>query len=126
MIHLYGPYLLASVLVGLGVYGIVVRRNAVLVLVGVELVLSGTLILFVTAAATGGARFSAGSVLPLFVITIAAAEVVVALSVILTVFKHQRRLDLDEPSDQGALPADPGAAGDGGDADIDERAEVPW
>ena len=112
MIHLVGPYVLASVLVGLGIYGVIARRNAVLLLIGVELILSGTLILFVTAAVTGGERFSAGSVLPLFVITIAAAEVVVALSVILAVFKHESRLDLDDPAD-AALPApDPGPPGD--------------
>ena len=40
MIHLLGPYLLAAALVGLGVFGIAVRRNAVLLLVGVELVLT--------------------------------------------------------------------------------------
>ena len=45
MIHLAGPYLLAAALVGLGVFGIAVRRNAVLLLVGVELVLSGALVL---------------------------------------------------------------------------------
>ena len=106
MIHVAGPYVLASLLVGLGLFGIVVRRNAVLMLIGVELILSGTLILFVTAAATSGDRLSAGSVLPLFVITIAAAEVVVALSVILTVFRHQGELDLDEGSG-GADAAEP-------------------
>jgi NADH-quinone oxidoreductase subunit K len=107
VIHVLGPYILASVLVGIGVYGIVVRRNAVLLLVGVELVLSGTLILFVTAAATGGDNFAAGSVLPLFVITIAAAEVVLALSVILAVFRHQGVLDLDEGSGRPVEAPDP-------------------
>ncbi len=119
MIHVVGPYILASVLVGIGVYGIVVRRNAVLLLVGVELVLSGTLILFVTAAATGGDHFAAGSVLPLFVITIAAAEVVLALSVILAVFRHQGVLDLDEGS------ARPAEAPDQPDGPADEPADVP-
>ncbi len=94
MIHLAGPYLLASVLVGLGVFGITVRRNAVLLLVGIELVLSGGLVLLVTTQAAAGDRWAAGSVLPLFVITIAAAEVVVALAVILTAFRHRASIDL--------------------------------
>ena len=51
MIHLAGPYLLASVLVGLGVFGITVRRNPVLLLVGIELVLSGGLARLVTTQA---------------------------------------------------------------------------
>lgn len=98
MIHLAGPYLLASALVGLGVFGIAVRRNAVLVLVGVELVLSGSLVLLVTTQAAAADRWAAGSILPLFVITIAAAEVVVALVVILAAFRQRERIDLDEPS----------------------------
>ena len=98
MIHLAGPYLLAAALVGLGVFGIAVRRNAVLLLVGVELVLSGALVLLVTTQAAGADRWAAGSVLPLFVITIAAAETVVALAVILTAFRQRSRVDLDEPS----------------------------
>jgi NADH-quinone oxidoreductase subunit K len=61
----------------------------------------------VTAAATGGDNFAAGSVLPLFVITIAAAEVVLALSVILAVFRHQGVLDLDEGSGRPVEAPDP-------------------
>ncbi len=98
MIHLLGPYLLAAALVGLGVAGIAVRRNAVLLLVGVELVLSGSLVLLVATQAAGADRWAAGSVLPLFVITIAAAEVVVALAVVLLVFRLRGTIDLDAPS----------------------------
>ena len=102
MIHLAGPYLLAASLVGLGVFGIAVRRNAVLLLIGVELVLSGSLVLLVTTQAAAADRWAAGSILPLFVITIAAAEVVVALAVVLSAFRQRDRIDLDEPS--GAAP----------------------
>ena len=101
MIHVLGPYLLAALLVGFGVTGIAVRRNAVLLLVGVELVLSGALVLLVTTQATAGDRWAAGSVLPLFVITIAAAEVVVALAVVLAVFRRRGSIDLDEPGRGG-------------------------
>ena len=100
MIHLLGPYLLASVLVGLGVFGITVRRNAVLLLVGIELVLSGGLVLLVATQAAGADRWAAGSVLPLFVITIAAAEVVVALAVILTAVRHRSSIDLAQRSEE--------------------------
>ncbi|MGL5928143.1 MAG: NADH-quinone oxidoreductase subunit NuoK [Dermatophilaceae bacterium] len=98
MIHLAGPYVLAAALIGLGVAGIAVRRNAVLLLVGVELVLSGALVLLVTTQAAGADRWAAGSVIPLFVITVAAAEVVVALAVIMAAFRHRGSIDLDEPS----------------------------
>lgn len=99
MIHLQAAYAVAALLVGLGVTGVVIRRNAVLVLIGVELILSGSLILLVTTQAATGDRWAAGSVLPLFVITIAAAEVVVALAVILTAYRHRARIDVTEPSE---------------------------
>ena len=51
---LLGPYVLAALLVGIGLYGVLARRNAVLVLIGVELVLGGALVLLVSTAAAGG------------------------------------------------------------------------
>ena len=99
MIHLAGPYIVAALLIGLGVMGVTVRRNAVLLLIGVELILSGSLVLLVASGATAPSRWEASSVLPLFVITIAAAEVVVALAVILAAFRHRGSIDLDEPLD---------------------------
>lgn len=104
MIHPVGPYLLAAALVGLGVAGIAVRRNAVLLLVGVELVLSGGLVLLVATQAAGADRWAAGSVLPLFTITIAAAEVVVALAVVLAVFRQRGSIDLDRRSEPEDAP----------------------
>lgn len=94
MIHSGGPYLLASVLIGLGLYGMLARRNAVLVLVGAELVLAGGGLLLVTAGAVGGDRSWSGQVLTLFVITIAAAEVVIALSVIVAAYRRRGHIDL--------------------------------
>lgn len=96
MIHLAGPYLLAAVLAGLGTYGVLARRNAVLVLIGVELVLNAANLLLVSVAAAGGDRWAAGNVLTLFVITIAAAEVVVALAVVLAVYRLRGDVDLSE------------------------------
>ena len=49
MIHLAGPVLLVAVLAGTGVYGILARRNAVLVLIGAELLLAAAGVLFVLA-----------------------------------------------------------------------------
>lgn len=97
MIHLAGPYLLASVLAGLGTYGVLARRNAVLVLIGVELVLNAATVLLVSTSAAGGDRWAAGNVLTLFVVTIAAAEVVVALAIVLAVYRLRGDIDLDGP-----------------------------
>lgn len=94
---LLGPYLLAAVLVGIGLYGALARRNAVLMLIGVELILGGALVLLVSSAAAGGDQWSGGTVLSLFIITIAAAEVALALAVILAAFRLRGSIDLTEP-----------------------------
>jgi NADH-quinone oxidoreductase subunit K len=98
VIHLAGPYLLAAVLAGLGTYGVLARRNAVLVLIGVELVLNAATVLLVTVSAAQGDQWAAGTVLTLFVITIAAAEVCVALAVVLAVFRTRGDIDLAAPA----------------------------
>ncbi|WP_404391697.1 NADH-quinone oxidoreductase subunit NuoK [Humibacillus xanthopallidus] len=94
MIHLQLPAALAALLAGIGVYGVLARRNAVLVLIGVELILNAANLLLVTAGSRPGAPFSAGPVLTLFVITIAAAEIVVALAVVLVLFRTTGTVDL--------------------------------
>ncbi|SDP73076.1 NADH-quinone oxidoreductase subunit K [Pedococcus dokdonensis] len=113
MIHLAGPYLLAAVLAGLGTYGVLARRNAVLVLIGVELILNAANLLLVSVAASAGDRWAAGNVLTLFVITIAAAEVVVALAVVLAVYRLRGDVDLSERAETGApTEAEHGVAGE--------------
>ena len=97
MIHLWLPLTLVSVLAGAGTYGVIARRNAVLVLIGVELILNAANLLFVTMASVRGDSLQTGQVLPLFLITIAAAEVGVALAVILALFRSRGHIDLSEP-----------------------------
>ncbi|MGO0575289.1 NADH-quinone oxidoreductase subunit NuoK [Ornithinimicrobium panacihumi] len=86
------PYLLVAVLAGLGVYGILARRHAVLVLVGVELLLGAAGLLLVTVGQTAGVVDA--PVLTLFLITIAAAEVVIALAIMLALFRARGHVDL--------------------------------
>jgi NADH-quinone oxidoreductase subunit K len=111
VIHLSGPVVLAAVLAGAGTYGLLARRNAVLVLIGAELMLNAVNVLLVTTAslpATGlaGLRASAsgsaagtdpllsGPVLAIMVVTIAAAEIGLALAVVLLAFRERRTSDL--------------------------------
>ena len=96
---LAGPSVLAALLVGIGLYGALSRRNAVLMLVGVELVLGGALVLLVSTAAAGGDQWSGGTVLSLFVITIAAAEVVLALAILVAAYRAQGHVDLERSGD---------------------------
>ncbi|MDQ2758238.1 MAG: NADH-quinone oxidoreductase subunit NuoK [Actinomycetota bacterium] len=94
MMHLWLPMLLAAVLAGTGVYGILARRNAVLVLIGVELVLNAANLLLVALGAADSSPLQTGQTLALFVITIAAAEICVALAIVLAMFRLQGHIDL--------------------------------
>ena len=112
---LVSPAALAAVLAGIGVYGVLARRNAVLVLIGVELILNAANLLLVTAGSRSGVPFAAGPVLALFVITIAAAEVVVALAIILVMFRRFGHIDLTATPDLTDEP-EPTDGDDGGEA----------
>jgi len=84
---------LAAVLFGIGVYGVLARRNGVLVLMSIELMLVGVNLNFVAFSAF--LRATAGQVFALFVITIAAAEVGVGLAIVLLIYRNLRSPDLD-------------------------------
>lgn len=98
------PYLLAAVLAGLGAYGVLARRHAVLVLVGIELMLGAAGLLLVTVGQTGLAAVdphASAQVLTLFIITVAAAEVVVALAILLALFRARDHVDLHAAATEG-------------------------
>ena len=86
--------LLGAVLFCLGVYGVLVRKNAVLVLMSIELILNAVNINLVAFAAWRGDV--AGAVFALFVIAIAAAEVGVGLAIVLLIYRNRRSVDLDD------------------------------
>jgi NADH-quinone oxidoreductase subunit K len=120
-VSLVYPAALAALLAGIGVYGVLARRNAVLVLIGVELILNAANLLLVTAGSRSGVPFAAGPVLALFVITIAAAEVVVALAIILVMFRRFGHIDLTATPDLTDEPEPTDGAGPG---EVDEAGEV--
>lgn len=86
--------LLSSVLFCIGVYGVLARRNGVLVLMSIELILNAVNINLVAFAAFHGNI--AGEVFALFIIAIAAAEVGVGLAIVLLIFRNKRSVDLSE------------------------------
>jgi NADH-quinone oxidoreductase subunit K len=94
VIHTAGPYLLVAVLAGLGTYGMLARRNAVLVLVGAELLLNAAGVLLVSVDAATADPLLAGQVLTLFLVTLAAAEIGLALAVVLLLFRRTRSADV--------------------------------
>ena len=85
--------LLSAFLFCTGVYGVLARRNGVLVLMSVELMLNAVNINLVAFAAY--TRNISGQVFALFVITIAAAEVGVGLAIVLLIYRNLRSPDLD-------------------------------
>lgn len=85
--------LLAAVLFAVGVYGVLVRRNGVLVLMSIELILNAVNINLVAFGAQHGIE---GQVFALFVIAVAAAEVGVGLAIVLLIYRNRRTIDLDQ------------------------------
>jgi NADH-quinone oxidoreductase subunit K len=114
------PYLTASVLFGLGGYGVLVRRNAVLLLMSVELMLNAVNLILITADATVRAALpGTGQVFALFVIVIAAAEVGVGLALVLQLYRLRASVAVDEIplSDRPAEFLEP--------AEIRQPVEIP-
>ena len=76
-----------------GAYGVIARRNSVLVLMSIELMLNAVNINLI--AFSAGLHDVSGQVFALFVITIAAAEVGIGLAIVLLIFRNLRSPDLD-------------------------------
>ena len=91
------PYVTAALLFGAGAYGVLRRRNAVLLLMAVELMLNAVNLVLVTADSTVRAALPAsGQVFALFVIVVAAAEVGVGLAVVLQLYRLRASVAVDE------------------------------
>jgi NADH-quinone oxidoreductase subunit K len=96
-VHAVIPYVIAAALFGLGVYGVLRRRNAILVLMAVELMLNAVNLILVTAdVTTPAATPHTGAVFALFVIVLAAAEVGVGLAIVLQFYRLRRVVAVDE------------------------------
>ena len=85
----------SAILFSLGVYGIVTRKNAIMVLMGIELILNSANINFVAFARFGNYGYS-GQIIALFVIILAAAEAAIALAIVLNIFKTFTNVNIDE------------------------------
>ena len=85
---------LSAVLFCTGVYGVLARRNGVLVLASIELMLTGVNINLI---AFGALRHNvAGQVFALFVITVAAAEVGIGLAIVILIYRNRETINMDE------------------------------
>jgi len=86
--------LLSAVLFSCGVYGVLARRNGVLVLMSIELILNAVNINLVAFGAFHNQL--AGQVFALFTVAVAAAEVGVGLAIVLLIYRNTRSIDLDK------------------------------
>jgi NADH-quinone oxidoreductase subunit K len=85
---------LSALLFAIGASAVLVRRNAIIVFMGIELMLNATNLAFVTFARMQGNLD--GQVIALFVMLVAAAEVVVGLAIIMTIFRTRRSASVDD------------------------------
>lgn len=92
------PWLLTlgAFLFSVGVYGVLARRNAVLVLLSIELMLNSVNINLVAFNSWLGDTTATGQVFALFIIAIAAAEVGVGLAIVLLIFRNRKTINVDE------------------------------
>ena len=86
----------ALLLFALGLIAVLSRRNAIGILMGVELMLNAVNVAFVTFDRVYGPQVLAGQVFAIFVITVAAAEAVVGLALILAVYRSRATVAVDE------------------------------
>lgn len=88
--------MLAAILFCIGVYGVIVRKNAVLVLMSIELILNSVNINLLAFSLRNGT--ADGHTFALYIIAVAAAEVGVGLAMVLLMYRNRRSVGLDELS----------------------------
>lgn len=87
---------LSAIIFSIGVLGVLTRRNAIIVFMSVELMLNASNLAFVAFASQNGNLY--GQTIAFFVMVVAAAEVVVGLAIIMTIYRTRRSASVDEPN----------------------------
>ena len=100
MVSLFHFQLLSAALFAIGLYGVLARRSAVLIVMSIELMLNAVNINLIAAAShlNGIGSFVQfdGQIIAIFVITVAAAELGLALAIILRIYRNRRTVNVDE------------------------------
>lgn len=94
------PLIFAALLFSVGIYGVLARRNAILVLMSIEMMLTAVLVNLVVfgqiAAERLGDTVLSGQVFALFIIAIGAAEVGIGLAIVLLIFRNRASVNIDD------------------------------
>ena len=96
MIELEHVLIVSAILFCLGLYGVLARRNAVMILLAIELMLNAVNINFVAFAAYVDPEAFIGIIFAIFIITVAAAEIGLALAIVLRLYRSRASVNLDE------------------------------
>ncbi|MCS7296423.1 MAG: NADH-quinone oxidoreductase subunit NuoK [Chloroflexota bacterium] len=99
MVSLEHYVALSGILFALGVYAVLARRNAILVLMGIELMLNAVSLNFAAFASYLDPERVTGAVFAVFVITVAAAEVGLALAIVIRLFRLRATSNVDEAAE---------------------------
>ena len=91
--------MVSSILFTLGIYAVITRKNAVAILMGIELILNSANINFIAFNRFGYFESLDGQVFSIFVIVLAAAEAAVALAIIINLFKNIGTVNVDEATE---------------------------
>ncbi|WP_194921620.1 NADH-quinone oxidoreductase subunit NuoK [Catenulispora rubra] len=120
--HAIYPLTLAALLFAVGVYGLLARRNAVAVLMAIELLLNAVNLNLVTFSSLLRDQYGMGQVFTVFLITVAAAETGLGLAIVLLLYRNRGTAAIDdarelgEDGSFGLKRVPPQADGDGTDA----------
>ncbi|MEU1334643.1 NADH-quinone oxidoreductase subunit NuoK [Streptomyces sp. NPDC005865] len=106
-LHLAYPAVLAVLLFCVGLYGVLARRNAILVLMSVELMLNAVNLNLVAFDVWLRDSLHAGQALTLFTIAIAAAEIGIGLAIVLAVYRNRGSSAVDDLRDTAESPDEP-------------------
>ena len=90
--------ILAAAMFAFGIYGLLVRRNLVLILLSVELMLAAVNINLIAFESVLRTELATGQVFAIFVITVAAAEVGIGLAIVIMIFRNRRSANVDDLS----------------------------
>src|SRR5487761_352893 len=93
--HAVYPLLLGALLFAIGLYGVLARRNAITVLMAIELLLNGVTVNLIAFGSLLRDTFNVGQIFTLFIITIAAAETGLGLAIVLMIFRQRGSADID-------------------------------
>jgi len=94
-VGLYHFLIVSALLFAFGVYGVITRKNAIMVLMGIELILNSANINFIAFTRFGLMNLT-GQVVAIFVIILAAAEAAILLAIVLNIYQQLNTVNVDE------------------------------